>query len=83
MINTEKAERWLRSWLEKNSISPVDSFQNINLLEANILDSFGFVLLVTEIQSEFKLLIDIDSLQNIEDYTFDNIIELIVNASHA
>ena len=70
------------NWLKRNSITPININENINLIEGNILDSFGFVLLVTEIQSDLNLSIDIDSLQDIEDYTLENLTNLIVSASN-
>ena len=78
MTKREEASIWLNNWLTANAPSEISLpiNESSNLIEDGLLDSFGFVLLVTDVEEQLVVRVDISFFQDLEDYTYSNILSV-------
>lgn len=66
-LNDMNVKEWLINWFEKNSELTREEIEN-NITDDYLakcwIDSFKFVLFVTEIEEEFKITFSTDEFQN-------------------
>lgn len=71
---------WVIDWFEKHSSEGADSIEespNTNYMEQGLIDSFGFVQMLSDIDDEYDILFQNDDFQNPDFMNIEGLAKMI------
>lgn len=71
---------WVIDWFEKHSSEGADAIKeslNANYMEQGLIDSFGFVQMLSDIDDEYDILFQNDDFQNPDFMTIEGLAKMI------